>query len=109
MGLLLGVIATFLVNKNRQLLLGQSMDQQEVDEIQSLLRRDSVVSYILDTKTEEIGPRIFRFKAEVAWDGEALAGRYLERVGRERLVARITEALKDPDPKALDTVLKVGP
>ena len=32
-----------------------------------MLKRDPVVSYVIDTKTEEIGPRIFRFKAEVAW------------------------------------------
>ncbi|GAX81488.1 hypothetical protein CEUSTIGMA_g8917.t1 [Chlamydomonas eustigma] len=105
-GLLLGVIATFLVSKNRQLLLGRSMNPKEVQEVQSLLRRDAVVSYILDTKTEEIGPSIFRFKAEVAWDGEQLAGRYLSRVGRERFIARLQEALKDPDPTAIDQVLK---
>ncbi len=78
-----------------------------LQEVQNLLRRDGVVSYILDTKTEEIGPRVFRFKAEVAWDGEQLAGRYLARVGRERLVARLRVALKDPNPEAIDAVLKV--
>ena len=31
-------------------------------EIMGLLKRDPVVSYVVDTKTEEIGPRIFRFK-----------------------------------------------
>ena len=119
-GLLLGFIATFLVGKNRQLLLGRSMNPKEVavrragvwwgvamvrhikrtcsncltrrerlslpvclpslllprmfkafflallllppQDVQGLLRRDPVVCYILDTKTEEIGPQIFRFK-----------------------------------------------
>ena len=46
-------------------------------------------------------------QAEVAWDGEQLAGRYLARVGRERLIARLQEALRDPDPTAIDHVLKV--
>ena len=45
---------------------------------------------------------------QVAWDGEQLAGRYLNRVGRERLVGRLREALKDTDPTAIDQVLKVG-
>lgn len=102
-GLLLGVIATFLVSKNRQLLLGRSMNPREIEvsgsrevggvrlvktpapirmfkgssssksssfsllqDVQGLLRQDPVVSYILDTKTEEIGPGIYRFKAEVS-------------------------------------------
>jgi zinc transporter 9 len=77
-------------------------------DIQSLLRQDPVVCDILDTKTEEIGPSIFRFKAEVAWDGEELAARYLSRVGRERLIERLQKALRDPDPMAIDEVLKVG-
>ena len=36
-----------------------------------MLRQDPVVSYILDTKTEEIGPGIYRFKAEV-WRGRGV-------------------------------------
>lgn len=77
-----------------------------------LLRRDPVVSDVLETKTEEIGPRIFRFKAEVAWDGERLAERYLQRVartgGREKLVQRLREALDSSDPRELDAVLMVS-
>ena len=46
-------------------------------------------------------------RPQVAWDGEQLAGRYLSRVGRERLVGRLREALRDPDPTAIDQVLKV--
>ena len=38
-------------------------------EVMTLLKRDPVVSYVMGTMTEEIGPRIYRFKAEVAWDG----------------------------------------
>eukprot|EP00798_Chlamydomonas_sp_ICE-L_P015770 gene15770-21893_t len=66
-GLLLGAIATFLVAKNRQLLIGRSM--APADDVMAILRRDPVVSYVKGTMTEEIGPRIYRFKAEVAWNG----------------------------------------
>lgn len=38
-----------------------------------------MVSYVLDTKTEEIGPQVYRFKAEVAWDGDKVVERYLAR------------------------------
>ncbi len=40
-----------------------------------LLKRDPAVSYVVETKTEEIGPRVYRFKADVAWDGESLVAR----------------------------------
>ena len=54
-----------------------------------------------------LSPSLPAPQAEVAWDGEQLAGRYLARVGRERLIARLQEALRDPDPTAIDQVLKV--
>jgi hypothetical protein len=58
------------------------------------LRRDPVVSEVTDMKSEELGPGVFRFKAEVAWDGEAVAGRYLARCGRDALVARLAAAME---------------
>lgn len=109
-GLLLGAIATFLVSKNRQLLIGRSMNKKEIEEVMEILKQDPVVSYVIEAKTEEIGPRIFRFKAEVAWDGELLAGRYLKMAARsgmrEQLVKGLRKALDDPDPEVLDKVLK---
>lgn len=41
----------------------------------------------------------------MAWDGEALAARYIQRIGRERLVSRLREALNAKAPEALDRVL----
>ncbi|GFH11850.1 uncharacterized protein HaLaN_07421, partial [Haematococcus lacustris] len=64
-GGLLGCIAMFLVQRNRDLLLGRSMSPGEMQ--------------VTDTKTEEIGPGVFRFKAEVAWNGDQLVERYLQR------------------------------
>lgn len=46
-------------------------------------------------------------QAEVAWDGERLASRYLARVGRDQVVERLRMSLRDPDPAAIDRVLKV--
>ena len=108
-GCLLGGIAYWLVAKNRQLLIGRSMDQSEQDDIKNLLRRDSSVAYITDCKTEEIGPRVFRFKAEVAWDGERLAERYLARIGRDKFISRLQQALSEPsgsDNAQVDRILK---
>ena len=64
--------------KNRDLLLGRSMSHADTNVILQHLRRDPVVAFVTDTKTEEIGPGIFRFKAEVAWNGDKVcAFRYL--------------------------------
>ena len=57
----------------------RSMAPADVAAVQSLLRADPVVQYVTDTKTEEIGAGMYRFKAEVAWDGDQVVGRYLDR------------------------------
>ncbi|KAL6748728.1 cation efflux family-domain-containing protein [Haematococcus lacustris] len=92
-GGLLGCIAMFLVQRNRDLLLGRSMSPGEMQAILGHLKRDPVVAFVTDTKTEEIGPGVFRFKAEVAWNGDQLVERYLQRCGRQRLADRLALAL----------------
>lgn len=46
-------------------------------EVLGHLGRDPVVSYIRDAMSEEIGPRVYRFKAEVAWNSDALVDRWV--------------------------------
>eukprot|EP00967_Tisochrysis_lutea_P137874 scaffold248160_cov17-Tisochrysis_lutea.AAC.1 len=58
------------LQKNRDLLLGRSMGHADSNAILLHLQKDPVVAFVTDTKTEEIGPGIFRFKAEVAWNGD---------------------------------------
>ncbi|KAG2430069.1 hypothetical protein HXX76_010169 [Chlamydomonas incerta] len=105
-GCLLGAIATFLVQKNRQLLIGRSMSPADVAAVQSLLRADPVVQYVTDTKTEEIGAGMYRFKAEVAWDGDQVVGRYLDRCGRDRLLGRLQAAAAANDRAALEALVQ---
>jgi len=106
-GGLLGMIAMFLVQKNRDLLLGRSMGHADSNAILLHLQKDPVVAFVTDTKTEEIGPGIFRFKAEVAWNGDKLVERYLERCGRSRVEAALRHALSPMShPSLLDGVMK---
>ncbi|GLC42515.1 hypothetical protein PLESTB_001106300 [Pleodorina starrii] len=105
-GCLLGAIATFLVQKNRQLLIGRSMSPADVAAVQSLLRSDPVVAYVTDTKTEEIGPAMYRFKAEVAWDGDMVVQRYLDRCGRDPLIGRLQAAAEQGDRQALERLMR---
>jgi zinc transporter 9 len=38
---------------------------EQAQAVMSHLRKDPVVAYVTDTKTEEIGPGVFRFKVRV--------------------------------------------
>ncbi|GIL60410.1 hypothetical protein Vafri_14861 [Volvox africanus] len=105
-GCLLGIIAIFLVQKNRQLLIGRSMAPADVAAVQALLRADPVVAYVTDTKTEEIGPAMYRFKAEVAWDGDQVVQRYLDRCGGDRLIGRLQTAAEHGDREAMERVMR---
>ncbi|KAF5826639.1 hypothetical protein DUNSADRAFT_2486 [Dunaliella salina] len=83
------------------------MSHADFHAILSHLQRDPVVAFVTDTKTEEIGPGIFRFKAEVAWNGDKLVERYLERCGRGRVEAALRHALSPmTHPALLDGVMK---
>lgn len=51
----------------------------QVRAVVARLSSDPVVAGVSESMSEEIGPGIYRFKAEVAWDGERLVERYLQR------------------------------
>mmetsp|Transcript_15370 Transcript_15370/g.39688 ORF Transcript_15370/g.39688 Transcript_15370/m.39688 type:complete len:564 (-) Transcript_15370:64-1755(-) len=105
-GTLLGFIAIFLIQKNRQLLIGRSMSQAQMERVMAHLKNDPVVKAIHDAKSEELGPGIFRFKAEIDFCGETLVSRHLERTGRSALHDKIRAATWTEDSKALDMVLR---
>lgn len=50
---------------NRKLLIGRAMGQEERAQVLDLLRCDPVVAAVYDTKSEELGPGVYRFKAEI--------------------------------------------
>ncbi|KAK9817734.1 hypothetical protein WJX72_001395 [[Myrmecia] bisecta] len=105
-GTLLAGIALFLIQRNRQLLIGRSMNPKEMHRVLNHLRKDSVVKAVYDAKSEEIGPGIYRFKAEIDFSGEAVVARHMERLGMDPTYDQITAAVMENDPrKALDRVL----
>lgn len=103
-GVLLGGVAMTLIQRNRSMLIGRAMPAEDTAKILSHLGRDPVVRSIYDTKTEELGPGLFRFKAEIAFSGERVAERALSRCGREAWHARVVRAADDP--RQLDAVLR---
>lgn len=81
-GSLLMGVSYAIVQVNRQLLLGRSMDEARQKRVLALLMEDPVISYVYESKSEEIGPGKFRFMAEVEFNGRAVVERYLARIDR---------------------------
>lgn len=76
-GLLLGASAIFLINRNRRLLLGPAPPSESVARMLAVLESSPVVARVHDVKASQLGADAVRFKAEVTFDGRALARRLL--------------------------------
>ncbi|XP_038983744.1 metal tolerance protein C4-like isoform X2 [Phoenix dactylifera] len=82
-GSLLGMVAIFLIQRNRHALIGRAIDDHDMERVLQLLKSDPVVDALYDCKSEVIGPGFFRFKAEIDFNGVMVVQNYLERTGRE--------------------------
>lgn len=76
-GLLLGVSAVFLINRNRRLLLGPTPPSESVARMLAVLEDSPIVARFQDVKVSQLGADAVRFKAEVTFDGRELARRLL--------------------------------
>jgi len=76
-GLLLGVSAVFLINRNRRLLLGPAPPSKSVARMLAVLEESPIVARVQDVKVSQLGADAVRFKAEVTFDGRELARRLL--------------------------------
>jgi solute carrier family 30 (zinc transporter), member 9 len=85
---LLGAVAIFLVVKNRSALLGQTVSHEMQKRVLTVLEEEPVVEAIHDVKATVLGADSFRFKAEIDFDGAAVAKRWLEDQDIEQLFAR---------------------
>ncbi|KAK4375340.1 hypothetical protein RND71_006017 [Anisodus tanguticus] len=100
-GNLLGMVAIFLIQRNRHALIGRAIDDNDMDRVLQFLKNDPVVDSIYDCKSEVIGPGFFRFKAEIDFNGVVLVQNYLERAGREGWAKQFREASEQKDDAAL--------
>lgn len=91
-GTLLGATALFLIQNNRRLLIGRAMSPNEAARVLKYLEKDSVVAAVFDAKSEELGPGIFRFKAEIAFSGDTVVDRHvLKNPAKAELIKSIRE------------------
>ncbi|HCP45417.1 MAG TPA: cobalt transporter [Deltaproteobacteria bacterium] len=86
-GLMMGVIAIVLVRRNRELLLGERAPQDQTDTLVEVLTSQEEVQAVKDVKAVMIGSEAIRFKAEVDFDGRAIARNYLKRKDMDALWA----------------------
>ncbi len=75
--LLLAAVAVLLIDRNREYLIGHAIPDGQLRRILDRLRSDPLVEAVHDVKAEVVGAGAARFKAEITFDGEALARRLL--------------------------------
>ncbi|KAL4182306.1 hypothetical protein AMTRI_Chr12g241840 [Amborella trichopoda] len=100
-GHLLGMVAIFLIQRNRHALIGRAIDDHDMERVLRFLSSDPVVDAIYDCKSEVIGPGFFRFKAEIDFNGVVVVQNYLERTGREEWARQFREATMGKDDAAI--------
>ncbi|CAN6571171.1 unnamed protein product [Malus baccata var. baccata] len=100
-GNLLGMVAIFLIQRNRHALIGRAMDDHDMEKVLQFLKNDPVVDSLYDCKSEVIGPGFFRFKAEIDFNGVVVVQNYLHRTGRGEWARQFHEAAKEKDDTAL--------
>lgn len=72
-GILLGLLAFFLIKKNKGYLLGRSMDASKRDTLVKVIADHEAVEEVHDVKATVLGASSARFKAEVNFDGKVVA------------------------------------
>jgi len=105
-GSLLGGVAGWLIQTNRRALVGRSLKRLQLEALLAALRADDVVADVVDAKSEEIAPGVFRFKIEISFCGTEIVRRYLaEPALRAEVAQRFTAATAATDGRALDEAL----
>ena len=93
-GLMMGVMAVLLVNRNRELLLGEAPDPELVQQISNVIQAQPEVEAIHDVKAIVMGGGRIRFKAELDFDASELTRRELEQMDLEA-IARTVQGAED--------------
>lgn len=79
-GLLLGAIAIWLVWRNSNLLIGTSVPAHIRSQVVRIIENNPAVEEIVDMKTRIMDTETYRIKADVRFDGEALADKLSTKV-----------------------------
>lgn len=72
-GILLGLIAIWLIKRNSELLIGASIPGHLREQVVKIIESNPAVEEIVDLKTRILDTETYRIKADVRFNGEALA------------------------------------
>jgi solute carrier family 30 (zinc transporter), member 9 len=91
-GVLLGLVAFFLIRKNRTLLIGRAIRPVDRERVKAILEADPAVEQVVMQQAVVTGTSSYRITAEIDFDGRYLARRYLEERDVEALVTELGDA-----------------
>ena len=80
LGGLLGSVASFMIYTNSGALVGRSIPDNRIEDINRQLEGDIMVRQVYDVKGIDMGNGVVRYKAEIDFDGRELARSYLARL-----------------------------
>jgi zinc transporter 9 len=95
-GLLMGGVAVALIHRSRQLLIGSAPADEVLRRVTDIIAGQETVEGIHDVKAEVLGSGAVRFKAEVDFDGRAIARGLLKGAD----LGADLESLKTPEDLA---------
>lgn len=97
-GLLSGV-ASFIIYSNSGALVGRSIPESTLQNINRVLENDVMIRQIHDVKAMDMGNDVVRYKAEVDFDGRQLTRYYLDTIDLEALLKEMQklQTLEDVD------------
>jgi len=72
-GALLGAIAIWLIARNSQLLVGAGIPEPIRRQVLAIIEADPAVEHVVDLKTRVLDTETYRIKADIKFDGGALA------------------------------------
>ncbi|MED5374531.1 MAG: cation diffusion facilitator family transporter [Myxococcota bacterium] len=76
-GLLMGALAIFLIQKNRNFLIGQSVDPKVKENLENILNSDPVIEEVDELRATVTGAASAELRAQIDFDGRVLAQRAL--------------------------------
>merc|ERR1712029_1206087 len=93
-GGLLAAVASFMISTNSGALVGRSISDERLKEINRELEGDIMVRQVYDVKGIDMGNGLVRYKAEIDWDGVELAKTYLAKQNLKLMLSEI-QAVKN--------------
>ncbi len=93
-GALLGGVAFVLMQRNRALLIGQSIGKAELERMNKIFENDPVVENVVMARAVVEGADAYHISAEIDFDGRVLARRHLEGQDLDALAAELDNGEK---------------